>query len=33
VGADGGSPMRSGARTGGRAKKSRLNRELAALGE
>jgi len=25
--------MRTGARTGGRAKKSRLNRELAALGE
>ena len=32
VGPDGGSPLRLGARTGGRAKKSRLTRELAALG-
>jgi len=32
VGPDGGSPVRAGARTGGRARKSRLNRELAALG-
>ncbi|DBA84168.1 TPA: hypothetical protein ACH3X1_006635 [Trebouxia sp. C0004] len=32
VGPDGGSPVRSGSRTGGRARKSRLNRELAALG-